>query len=427
MTQIWAAILLLIYPLLVHLLRTNKMRRTWAYIGLGASPLFSNIPVGYLYGWGSWGGISKGFGITIVSVLALALIHTRSRNRSKIPFLWLFALYAVALLISVLAARMWLPTAFVWWQFATLIPVFVAVAGEGNLPAIRRSILVGFSIGLAYQALHSLYQKLGGVTQAAGTFNHQNILGLATELTLLPLVAMAFAGLKDKPAYLGIVSGLICVAGSGSRATMGIIAAAIILMVVLSLAKSATPRKLASAFVGLALLAVATPFALATLDDRFQGQNYVSEDTGRTQFEKAARAIAVDNRIGVGANNYVFVSNTEGYADRFELGWQFANRQVPVHHAYLLARAETGRFGEIVFILMLVVPLSAALLLAFRNRRSVNGEFLIGYAVALLAILIHNMYEYAVHTLFIQALLFIVLGLVASEVRSKELVGQVRR
>lgn len=304
-----------------------------------------------------------------------------------------------------------------------MLLVFIAVAREGNQPVIRSSILTGFSIGLAYQALFSISQKLSGVTQASGTFGHQNILGLATELALIPLIAAAFGGLRGRTLYVGIISGLICVAGSGSRATMGILVGSIVLLALLSLARNSNPRKLAAAFLGILALGVATPFGLATLNERFQGESFITGDEERVRFEDAARAIADDNSLGVGANNYVFVSNSEGYADNAGIGWQLANRSVPVHNAYLLARAETGRLGEFAFVLILVAPLTFAFLFAFRNRKSQNGEMLIGCAVALVANLAHNMYEFAVHTLNVQALLFIVIGLVAAEVRNQRLLS----
>lgn len=417
MTQILAALFIILFFTLVFLLKSRTLSRYTAFTLLSAAPLISNIPTGFFYGWGSWPGTVKGFGISLVTIFALALIQTRRRRSGGFPFVWLLGLYALPLMLSIFAARMWLPTAFVWWQFATLVPVFIAVAGEGSQPKIREAIFLGFALGLTYQALYSVYQKLNGVTQAAGTFGHQNILGLATEFALLPLLAMAFIGQRNKVIYLGIVSGLVCVAGSGSRATMGIVGAVFVLMIVLSLMRNLTPQKITSAGVGLLLLALAVPFALGTLNDRFQGENFMVEDAGRIQFELAAKAMAADNPIGVGANNYAFVSNTEGYADRFELGWQLANRSVPVHHAYLAARAETGRFGEIVFMGILGIPFITALILAFRSGVSSNGDYLLGYAMALLANIIHNAYEYAVHTLHIQALLLIVIGLISSEVR----------
>ena len=136
-------------------------------------------------------------------------------------------------------------------------------------------------------------------------------------------------------------------------------------------------------------------------------------------FEGAAREMAANHVVGVGANNYVFVSNRDGYADRAGIPWQMSDRSVPVHNAYLLARAETGWLGEIAFILMILVPMGTALVLAFRNKRRPGGEAMLGCAVALMANMAHNGYEFAVHTFAIQALLFINIGVVAAEVRSR--------
>lgn len=420
MTYIWAGITILLYPLALILLKNNILRRSWAFIVLGVLSLAPNIPTGYLYGWFGWPGIVKGFGVPIVVVLSLALISTRRGMTSRSPFWWLFALYGAALLISIFPSRVGLATVFVWWQYASLLLVFAAVAGEADKPVIRSAILTGFSIGLSYQALYSISQQLSGVTQAKGTFVHQNVLGLATELILIPLIAIALGGVRTRTTYVGLISGLICVAGSGSRATMGIVGGGIILLGMLSLARNANPRKIAAAFLGVAILAVTTLFALGTLNERFQGENFFTGDDQRVRFEEAARAIADDNFFGVGANNYVLVSNTEGYADEMGVGWQRGNRAAPVHNAYLVARAEAGRLGEIAFFLILAVPIYFALRLSFKHRTSLRGDLLLGCAVALIANILHNMYEYAAHTFAIQVLIMIIIGFVAAEVRNEK-------
>ena len=144
-------------------------------------------------------------------------------------------------------------------------------------------------------------------------------------------------------------------------------------------------------------------------------------------FEGAAREMSRSHPFGVGANHYVFISNRDGYADRAGIPWQTADRSVPVHNAYLLARAETGWMGEIAFILMIFVPMVTALYLAFTNRKLPVGEALLGSAVALIANMAHNTYEFAVHTFPIQVLLFINIAIIAAQVRDRRYGGQQAR
>ncbi len=424
MTLAIAGLILLTYPIFYALLRRYPRRRPWAFVALGALPLLSNIPLGFLYGWPAWSGTVRGFGVSFLVMLSLALITTRPRTRGVLPFWGLFSVYALALFISAFSASAWLATVFVWWQFASLMIVFAAVGGEGYRPEIRASILTGFSIGLTYQALYSISQKAAGIVQAPGTFAHQNILGLATELALLPLVAVALGGDRRRSLMIGIAAALICIAGSGSRATMGIAGAGIVIVALLSLARRITSRKLGAVFLGVALLAIVTPFALNTLNDRFKGSSFTAPELERMRFEKAAKAMADDHPLGVGANQFAIVNNSGGYADRAGIAWQMANRSVPVHNAYLLARAETGRLGEFAFILILAVPLFVALRLSFRDRRFSGGDILLGIAVALAANAIHNTYEFAVHTFPIQALLLVNIGLIASEARNRKQVAR---
>lgn len=420
MTLVLAVLILLTYPIFCALLRAYPHRRTWAFVALGALPLLSNIPPGYLYGWASWDGIARGFGVSFLAMLALALITVRAPTRGKLPFWGLFAFYALTLFVSVFGSTMWLATVFVWWQFASIMIVFAAVGGEAHVPAVRASLLSGFSIGLIYQASFSIFQKLTGAIQAAGTFDHQNILGLAIEFSLLPLIAAALAGDRRKGVAIGIIAGLICIAGSGSRATMGITGGCAILLGLLSLARRVTPRKIRAVSAGALLLAIVTPLALATLNDRFQGGTFVTEEDQRVRFEEVAKNIADDHPLGVGANQFVFISNSRGYADNAGVAWQTGNRSVPVHNAYLLARAETGWLGQIAFTLLLAVPCYIAFRLSFGERKSAGGDVLLGTAIALVANMIHNMYEYAVHEFSIQALLIVNLGIIAAEARHRK-------
>lgn len=420
MALVLAFVILLAYPVFCALLQKFPERRTWAFVAIGALPLLSNLPLGFLYGWPDWSGTVRGFGVSFLTSLALALITVRAPTRGTLPFWGLFAFYGLMLFASVFGSTMWLATTFVWWQFASMMIVFAAVGGEAHIPSVRSSVLTGFSIGLVYQASFSIFQKLTGTVQAAGTFDHQNILGLAIEFSLLPLIAAALSGDRRKIVIVGIVSALICIAGSGSRATMGITAAGAVLLGLLSLARRATPRKIAAAFAGAALLAIVTPFAISTLNDRFRGSTFVTEEEERGRFEEAAKAISKDYPLGVGANQFVFVSNSQGYADKAGIGWQAANRSVPVHNAYLLARAETGWLGQFAFTLLLAVPCLTAFRLAFRERKSGAGDLLLGTAISLMANMVHNMYEFAVHEFSIQALLIINIGIVAAEARHRK-------
>ncbi|WP_296722729.1 O-antigen ligase [Erythrobacter sp.] len=415
-----AALALLALPIFIVILRQSQTRRYQAFVAIGLLPLLSDWPlIGYVYGWPTWSGISKGFSLSFVVMLAVALIHTNKRKISGIPFAWIFILYAIAVIISVLNSRMYLASLFTLWQYLSVVTVFLAICLEADNPKVYRSILTGFAFGLIYQSGHVIWLKLNGVGQAAGTLGHQNLLGIGVELTMLPVLAAVLAGDRRPVMFAGLVAGLICIAGTGSRGTVGIGGGAAIILIFLSLARRPDRRKFGLATVCVLAVAIAAPFALGNLKTRFQDTSFFTTETERELFEDAARSMANNNPLGVGANQYVFVSNVEGYADRFGIPWQLADRSVPVHNGYLLARAETGRLGEWAFIIAIFLPLFAALKIAVIDRKSLTGDLLIGSAMALVAVAAHSFYEFGLHLFPLQLLFYMNLGLIAAEVRAR--------
>jgi hypothetical protein len=164
-----------------------------------------------------------------------------------------------------------------------------------------------------------------------------------------------------------------------------------------------------------------TPFALGSLNERFRGASYVTVEGERESFEKAARRMASDYPLGVGANEFVLIDNLGGYAEAAGVTWRAIDRSVPVHNAYLLARAETGWLGEVAFILLLFVPAIRAVHFALAKRQSPSGDLALGCAIALAANMIHNNYEFAVHTFSVQVLVAINLGIIAAILREDRL------
>jgi hypothetical protein len=420
MTYFLAAAFLLAIPVFIAFLQGQPQRRIWAFAAIGALPLLTNLTtIGFVYSWPAWNGTVRGFGVSLTVAIALAIIATQKKFDAKLPFVSIFILYGFTLILSVFVSSMWLSAVFVCWQFLSVLVVYAAVSTESHQFKIRNVILTGLSLGLINQAIYVILQKMDGVIQAKGTMGHQNILGLATELAVLPLFGAVLGGDRRPIVFAGIGAALVCIAGSGSRGTIGIAGGAIVLLTLVSLLRNTSSRKFAVVGLGAVVLACATPFAIGTLNERFQGGTFVTEEDERKSFEDMARAMTLKHPLGVGANQFVFVSNRDGYAARAGVPWQQADRSVPVHNAYLLARSETGWLGEFAFILILVVPCAVALRLSFKDRKSPGGEVVLGSAIALVANMVHNNYEFAVHTVDIQALLFINLGIIAAEKRSQ--------
>lgn len=420
MRFILIALILASFPLMMSWLRTNPQRRSLAFTALGLMLfLGSAIKIdGAIIAWPMWMGTVRGMQIGFNDALALALIMTRKRLPGKLRFWPLFGFYGAALVVSIVPSTVPMATIFSCWQFARVVLVFAAIGGECHRKDTRDALLTGLALGLMLQAGYVAQQKATGVIQATGTMLHQNVLGLMVEFAIIPILAALLAGDRRGVMLAGAGAGLFVIACGGSRGAMSIAGGGIAVLVLLSLIRGVTPAKMR--VVGLAVLAMAlaTPIALATLKDRFGGGSMTAQDDQRPKFEQAARLMAADHPFGVGANMYVSIANTKGYADRAGVAWNFSNRSAPVHNVFLLARAETGWWGEIGLILVLVVPLLAGLRFAFANRQGAGGEMALGSSVALGVNIVHSNYEFALVTYGVMLLAFINIAIIAAELRA---------
>ncbi len=423
------ALILASLPSFLYLLQQYRSRRDWALVALGFS-LFvgGNLQMDAAFiSWPLWSGTVRGIQISPADTLAIALIMTRKRKSLPWPFLSLLLIYSATILVSMIPASVRMASFFSLAQMVRLIILFVAIAGEWHHIPARRGLIGGLALGLMLQAGYVISQKLQGVVQASGTMFHQNVLGMMAELAILPLIAAALSGDRRKLVYAGIAAGFIVIAGGGSRGAMGIVAGAILLLPVMSLIKNSTPHKLKIVGTGLLVIAIVVPLGLMTLKDRFGDTPFTTQEQQRAAFERSATAMAKDHFFGVGANLYVPVANLQGYADKAGVAWNQANRSAPVHNAYLLARAETGRAGEIALLLMLVLPAIWGIRAAFAYRRDPGGDIVLGSSAALLAVAIHNMYEFAAHTYHPQALILMNIAIISGHIRSMRLERMARK
>ena len=413
-------VILATLPLILSVLRSQPHRRPLAMTGIAlALFLGSALRVdGTLISWPMWTGTSRGMQVSLVDTLALALILTRRPVPGRLPFWGLLGFYALPLALSLIPAAVPMASFFTCWNYARVVLVFAAVAGECHRDDMRRALLTGLALGLILQAGYVAQQKASGMVQAMGTMVHQNVLGLMTELALIPLLAALLGGDRRKIILAGVAAALIVVAGGGSRGTMGFAGGGAVVMILLSLIRGVTPAKMRVLGFAVLGLAVAAPIGFITLKDRFGNTSMTTQDDQRPAFERSARAMSADHPMGVGANLYVTTANLKGYADRAGVAWNFSNRSAPVHNAYLLARAETGWLGEIALILLIVIPMLRGLKIAFAHRQGMPGEVALGSAVAIGVNAIHNNYEFATHTYNVMALLIINIGFIAAQVRA---------
>lgn len=405
-------------PIFIALLKAHRDKRDWALFAIGVL-LFM---VGTLsmeaavISWRMWQGYSRGMFISLIDTLALALIITRVGPRAATPYLGLMVLYMLPATFSLLFSRVPMASLFVASQVLRVFIMFVAIAGEVRRPSAMRALFAGIAVGLCVQGGYVAWQKVSGVVQARGTTSHQNILGMMVEMALIPLLALVLEGERRKLIYFGIIAGVIVVAGGGSRATMGFTAAGLVLVILLSLIRNKTPRKMK--VLGMAALAslVVVPLSYGTLKERF-GQSEISFNSSEDQrplFEKAARSIARDYPFGTGANTYVLIANDEGYAQRAGVSWGGGNLAAPVHNSHLLMRAEMGWAGQLVMLIMLLAPIVGGMRVAFTDRRSPLLGMGVGSAVVATITALHCNYEYAWHIEIVQRIYFMNIAVLAA-------------
>jgi O-antigen ligase len=409
-------IISLTFPIFVHLLTRYPQKRSLAFTVLAGLLFFAGAIrlEAYFYGWPAWQGTVKGFALSPVDTLAIALIVTRRSRARAIPFAGLFAIYGLTLLISLIPATNAMAAAFSFWLLIRTFLLFAAISLEASKPEVVRALVTGLCIGLAIQAGYVLNQRFHGVVQASGTMPHQNILGMVTEAALLPCVAAMLGGDRRIHVRMGVIAGLTIVALGGSRATLGFTFFGLATLFVLSLLRGATPSKLRILGFAVILSLLAVPIGSATLKRRFGESSFAAPDNGRIALEREANMMAADHLLGVGANNFVLVGNVKGYAARAGVDPMEANRSKPTHNAYLLAKAETGWLGEIALIFLLLIPPYRGLRFGFAKKKGADGETALGSAMAVIVIALHSNYEYAIHMYNALSLTVLNIGIISS-------------
>jgi O-antigen ligase len=131
--------------------------------------------------------------------------------------------------------------------------------------------------------------------------------------------------------------------------------------------------------------------------------------------------------MGVGANQYVVVANTQGYSQRAGVIWNWASRSANVHNTYLLVAAETGWFGLISFITMFTATIVTGLKFAFQDKRDPRGDIVLGSTVAMIVTAGHNFYEWIWVTYQAQYVFAISVGIVAGLERARARERRARR
>lgn len=372
------------------------------------------------YALPAWPGYVKGWEIGLIDAIAIACLIGVPRARSRLPFKFVFLLYIASALLSVLLAPNFKIALSYPLQLARIFLVFAAVARLSSSPLSLKAILQGLVIGLSFQAAVAISSRLGGALQTGGSFGHQNLLGFVSHLVFIPAFGLLLSGQWTRWAIVGLISGAVVVTLTVSRATVAFAGIALAVTYLLSLLAGSSQRKIGVGLAMVAVIGLSFPVIQYSFERRFAAQGGIgfnAPDGEREAFEHAARMMISDHPFGVGANHYVVVVNTQGYASRAGVGWGTGSRATNVHNSFLLLQAETGYFGLFAIYLLLGTAAWSSLVYAFRARGSPQGDLLIGIVGALCAITLHSFYEWMLVTHQAQYLLAVALGLAAGLIR----------
>lgn len=420
----WIALLIFvgIVPVLSIWLRQNPKLapRVWAAMGLLPFVMDPWHLIIAPISWAMWPGYVKGLELSLLDFVALAVLISRPRRIVGKPIKIAFAVYIACILFSMFFSGVPMAAFFSAWQLSRALLIFAAVANICTDERGPAALILGMAIGLTVQAGYSIEARLSGVTQASGTFGHQNLLGMITHFVVFPALALLLVDGRRRAPWFAVGAGMICAILGASRATIGFAGAGYVGLLVLSMARRPTSRKGAMMGIVFLVLAVAAPFAMSSLQERFNAAPISGDYDERAAFERAAHMIIDDHPMGIGANQYVVMVNTGGYSDRAGVVPTSGSRSANVHNTYLLVRAETGLIGLAGFLGLLLTPLFLAFRASWRHRKDPRGDLLLGLGVTLAVVAVHCFYEWIFVVYPVQALFAMDLGIIAGLVRQME-------
>jgi O-antigen ligase len=393
------AMLLMALPLAVWL-RKNPRQLPKVWIAMGLLPFILTVGPHALYiaviSWRDWPGYVKGVEVSAIDICALAIYLSQPRARHATPFLFSIGLYFIAALISAFHSQVPMASLFYVWQLARTFLVYAVVARAcSEDDRVAPALLTGFAIGVGLQVVMTTWQRLGhGIIQTGGTIGDKNLLGMMSQFVGVPWLALLLSGQRGWIPFLAPVGCAVTSILTVSRAAMGLNAIGMALVFIISAMRRWTSWKGKIALFGIVAIIALTPITFSSLESRFGAETSEGTYNERAAFENAAEMMISDHPMGVGANNYVIVANVGGYNKRAHVATTFGSLSTNVHNTYLLVTAETGYFGLVSFLLLLVRPMIVAFSCGWRNRLDRRGDLLLGFGITLLMVYIHCFFEW---------------------------------
>ena len=367
----------------------------------------------------AWPGYIYGFEISLLDLILLAIFFSRPRKQHFVPFKFAMGFYFLAILLSAVPASVPNEVYFCAWQFARVffayLVISTACADDSRVPIL---LLKGMAFGILLATVEALWERFGGgVLRTTGGFSHENFLGIVSHFAVFSFFALLLAGERGWLAPTVSLAGIVVAALTASRATFAVAVFGYGVVFAASAWRGWNSRKAKITAICLVATLAVSPLIISSFQTRFQSDAadaFFGTDENRVALVETARLMLADHPMGIGANHFIVVANTQGYYSRAGVGW--SNFRAIVHNAYWLVAAETGYIGILAFMILLLNPLIVAFRCAWqhrRDRRDQRVDILLGLSVTLLTVYLHSLYEWVFVTFEVQYMFAASVGLIA--------------
>jgi O-antigen ligase len=394
--------------------------RPWvrfALVGaLGFLPFFVQ-PDLYFASHETYRGTERGFGVTGMDLLALALaVATPPSDEARpLPYRAPLLFYLLPCAASLLVSAEPIFTAFSLFKILRAYFFFWAVVRALRDPKLPPALLTGLGAGIVFEAVLGLKMRyVDGIHQVMGTFEHQNSLGMAVNL-VVPILFAVLLYRRNALAAASVAAAGVCIVLTLSRGAMAACAIALGATFLGSVARRGwTARKVWIAIGGTVVAVAIVVKAADTIVSRFVTAPESSAEA-RDLFADAAWLMVADHPFGVGMNMFSYNLEMAAYAQRAGLaGYDTSG---VAHEIYLLTLAEVGWLGLAGYLVLLAAPL-VDVARALRHRRAdVRTDVVMGCGVGLLAMYAQGLLEWIARQPVQVYLFFLVMALVAALTR----------
>ena len=413
---VFVCLFALVWPLSVRL-RRRPGERLKLLVLAGFLPFV--IHYSHLYmavnSW-DWVGYVKGLEVTLLDLVALAVYLSLPKPHGRLPFRISMILYFLATVLSAAKAEFPVTALFYSWQLARMFLLYATIyRGIRADLRVASALLKGMAAGIILEAGVTIWQRFAlGVLQTPGTFTAQNGLGMVTHFALYPFFALLLRGRGGWLALAVVMSGLTVQVLTTSRGTVMLGGLGLATVFLLSASRRWTSRKGLVLLAGIAAVGVFAPLAVSSFDQRFHDEQFsFQEDHERLAYKKAAEMMLSDHPMGVGANNFTFIANVEGYFSRAGEAGYASGLAGNVHNVYWLVASETGYLGLVTFVILFLQPLKVAFACGLRHVGDDKGDLLVGLGASLLMLYLQLFEEWGFMNFDLQYMFAIDVGLIA--------------